>query len=234
MRGNSMAKTLTVEPGTLQQDETKKQRKKQAKQEAKAMLKVELAKKDVGKAQKKLTRAQSNLDESLTHLHKLEERLQQIRTPAEVQPEATQAPSEVPEEVQPETVQTLEGFEEVQPETVQTSEVSDEAYQEPLLISDSTPPQTDAEAEHVETTTDSAPVSSFFEEQPLTQAELDVASYPSDEHDAPSPEAIMETDTTAPENTAANGNGTFSPDEAHTLVEHSNEEPELSNNPNAF
>ncbi len=214
-----MPKTLTAEPDTSQQDETKRQRKKQAKQEAKIMLKVEQAKKGLKKAQKKLTRAQANLDKSQAQLQKLEEQLQQIHASEEPQAQASQ-----------------------------TQEVIDEVYQEPLLVAaSSTPPQADTEAIeafHTASITDDDTVSDHETDlmqetdQPAeqvinAQAEVDAASYPSDEQTTPSPEAIAETDTTSPANTAANGNSTLSPDEVQSLVEHGNEEPELSNNPNA-
>jgi len=124
-----MAKTATMEPEVLQKDETKQQRKKQARQEAKTMLKIEQAKKGVKKAQKKVTRAQANFDESQAHLHNLEEKLQQIRSPQEPQAEETS------------TFQTsMDELPELQPEDFKTQEVSSEAYQEPLLL-ENTPPE---------------------------------------------------------------------------------------------
>ncbi|MBA2396701.1 MAG: hypothetical protein H0V70_28585 [Ktedonobacteraceae bacterium] len=118
-----MTKTATIEPEASQKDETRQQRKKQARKEAKTMLKIERAKKDVKKAQKKMTRAQSTFDESQAHLHDLEEKLQQIRSPQEPAVEETptyQAPSEE--------------LPELQPEDFKTQEAVDEAYQEPLLL----------------------------------------------------------------------------------------------------
>jgi hypothetical protein len=121
-----MAKTVTIEPEVLQKDETKQQRKKQARKEARTMLKIEQAKKDLKKAQKKVTRAQSNVDESQAHLHNLEEKLQQIRSPQEAEaPTPPTSSDELPE---------------LQPEDFKTQEASDEAYQEPLIL-DTTPPE---------------------------------------------------------------------------------------------
>ncbi len=217
-----MAKTVTAEPDTSPQHETRQQRKKQAKKEAKIMLKVEQAKKDVGKAQKKLTRAQSNLDESQAHLHELEEQLQQIRTSGNLQGQASQTASgDSPD---------------VQPEASQTQEVIDEIYQEPLLVSASTSPQTDTEAVEAFHTASIAPAegrNDIVSNHETARTQEDISSYPSDEQNTPASEAIAETDTTSPEDTTANEARTLSPDEAQSLVEHGNEEPELSNNPNA-
>ena len=170
-----MPKTATAEPETPQKDQIRQQRKKQAKQEAKLMLKIEQAKKGLKKAEKKLTRAQSSLDENQTHLHKLEEKLQQIRTPEGPQAPDAQTPSEVSSEVQP--------------------EVSDGVYQEPLLASETSTPETDTAIASKEGS-DNIPSD---QELPLTQAESDVTSYPSHAQDTPSPEAVAETDTTTPE-----------------------------------
>ena len=190
-----MAKTATSEPDVSQKDEARRQRKKQAKQEAKTMLKIERAKKDVKKAQKKVTRAQSTFDESQAHLHNLEEKLQQIRSPQEDQNEEAPASQTSPVELP-----------ELQPEDFKTQEVSSEAYQEPLLLDNT--PATDG----------------------LAQNESNVSVEPSEELTTPSPETVAETDTTSPEETS---DAPPSADEYESLVEHGNEEPELSNNPNA-
>ena len=74
-----MAKTSTAN-AALPQNETTKQRKKQAKREAKIMLKVEQAKKDMQRAEKKVTKAQANLESSHAYLRSLEEKLVNVRT----------------------------------------------------------------------------------------------------------------------------------------------------------
>jgi hypothetical protein len=114
-----------------------------------------------------------------------------------------------PQEPQAEEVptsQTSPGeLPELQPEDFKIQEVSSEAYQEPLLL-DNTP------------------------SEDLTQSESNVSADPPDELTTPSPETIVETDTTSPEDTR---DTTSSPDEDQSIIEHGNEEPELSNNHNA-
>jgi hypothetical protein len=106
------------------------------------------------------------------------------------------------------TSQTTPGeLPELQPEDFKTQEVSSEVYQEPLLL-DNTPP----------------------EEQPPTQNESNVSADAPDELTTPAPETVAETDTTSPEDTS---DAPSSPDEYQSLIEHGNEEPELSNNHNA-
>src|SRR5579883_1724690 len=72
MRGEIMAKASKGTTTTVQ-DEARKQRKKQAKQEAKLMLKVE-------QAEKKLTKAQANLEASNAQVQMLENKLTQLRS----------------------------------------------------------------------------------------------------------------------------------------------------------
>lgn len=227
-----MAKTVTAEADTSQKNEARRQRKKQARREAKIMLKIERAKKDVQKAQKKLTQAQSNLDADQTHLDDLEAKLQQLRTAQKSQAQ------EAPVAQEPQGSQAGEQLQapELKPEDFQTQEAINEAYQEPLLMPASTPPQADTEAIEAFHTASIAPVeggddSASEEEQTLTPAASDALSYPSDEQ-SPSPAAITETDTTIPEDTSTR-DSIFAPwqDETQSLIDHTNKEPELSNNP---
>jgi hypothetical protein len=94
---------------------------------------------------------------------------------------------------------------ELQPEDFKTQEVSSEAYQEPLLL-DNTPTEN------------------------LAQNGSNVSIEPSEELTTPSPATIAGTDTTSPEETS---DAPSSPEEYQSFAEHGNEEPELSNNPNA-
>ncbi len=137
-----MPKTVTTEPNTLDPNSTKRQRKKQAKQEAKVMLKIGQAKKNVKKAQKKFTRAQSYLDENQTHLQGLEEKLQQIRTTGEPQALVSQT--------------SPDASSETQPEAAQTPAVIDEVYQEPELVADSPALEADIATDTLSDTSDAA------------------------------------------------------------------------------
>ncbi len=56
-----------------------KKAKKQAKHEARLMLKIESARDDMKKAQKKVTKAQERLDEAVTNLNELEKDLNKLR-----------------------------------------------------------------------------------------------------------------------------------------------------------
>ncbi len=76
-----MANPSTEEMITSTPVETKKQRKKQARLEARMMLKAEQAKKDVQKAEQKVTKARSNFEASNVYLRKLEQKLAALRTP---------------------------------------------------------------------------------------------------------------------------------------------------------
>jgi len=82
-----MAKTLNAQQTAPAQDEAKKQRKKQAKREAKLMLELGDARKDVQRAEQKLSKAQSNLEASRSRLREIEEELAQIRDKHTEQPE---------------------------------------------------------------------------------------------------------------------------------------------------
>lgn len=81
-----MAKTLTQEKAAPAQEDAKKQRKQQAKQEAKLMLKLEEAKKAVQKAEAKLAKAQTQLHDSNSHLHTLQDKLTHLRSGQQEQP----------------------------------------------------------------------------------------------------------------------------------------------------
>jgi hypothetical protein len=258
MRGIIMAKTVTAETDTSQKNEARRQRKKQARREAKIMLKIERGKKAVQKAQKKLTQAQSNFDEEQTHLHDLEAKLEQIRTTQEPQDTSSeeqqdQAPtsqtlSEDLPELKPEDFQTQEAVDEAYQEPL-------------LMPPASTPPQADAEvieAFHIESiapaegrddiaseaetdqtqeseqsdaqAVDAQTDTTSPEEQSSTQAEADAPVYLFYEESA-SPEEITETDTTTPEDTTTEDDSTLEQEETQSLIDHGNEEPELSNNP---
>lgn len=73
--------TQTVPEGmiALSPQQLQKQRKKQIKRQTKLMLKVEQAKRDVQKAQMKITKAQLNHELATTRLHAYEEELKQMR-----------------------------------------------------------------------------------------------------------------------------------------------------------
>ena len=134
-----MAKTVTAKAHPSQKDAARQQRKKQARREAKIMLKIERAKKDLQKAQKKLTQSRSNLETHQTHLSDLEAKLKQLRTPQDAQ---------TGEQLQILAPQTSSGeVPELKPEDFHIQEAADEAYQEPLLMpAASTSPQADLEA----------------------------------------------------------------------------------------
>jgi hypothetical protein len=76
-----MAKTTTRVTSTDQQ----KQNKKQAQLEAKLMLRIEQAKKDLRKAEKKAAKAQAQLEETRGYLSSLEEKHAQMQAPVEAQ-----------------------------------------------------------------------------------------------------------------------------------------------------
>jgi chromosome segregation ATPase len=73
-----MAKKATANDITSSPDQVKG-RKKQAKREARLMLKLEQAKKALGKAEQKVAKAQSNLEARTERLHKIENRLAELR-----------------------------------------------------------------------------------------------------------------------------------------------------------
>lgn len=64
-------------------DNEQKMRKKQAKREAKLMLEIEEAKGNVQKAEKKVAKAQTELEARNAHLRTLEGNLNHMRTPSE-------------------------------------------------------------------------------------------------------------------------------------------------------
>src|ERR1700730_3607171 len=83
----TMAKTMSREVTSSSPNGSKKERKKLARQEAKTMLKLAQAKKDEQKAEKKLAKAQAQLEASRTHIHTIEGKLVEMRN-ANDQPEA--------------------------------------------------------------------------------------------------------------------------------------------------
>jgi chromosome segregation ATPase len=64
------------------EDDAKKRRKKLAKREAELMLKVDLAKKDLRKAEERLTRARAGLETAQSALQNTELELAELRVPA--------------------------------------------------------------------------------------------------------------------------------------------------------
>lgn len=74
-----MAKTKNNNQPVAIADNDVKKRKKQAKREAKLMLQLELARKDVTKAQQKLAKAENTLQTRNTLLNELEQQLAQLR-----------------------------------------------------------------------------------------------------------------------------------------------------------
>ncbi len=66
---------------TSTQNDEKQKHKEQAKQEAKLMLKAEQAKKDVQKAEQKLVKAQTRLEDARTQQQTLEQKLAELRKP---------------------------------------------------------------------------------------------------------------------------------------------------------
>ncbi|MBO0778702.1 MAG: hypothetical protein J2P37_07725 [Ktedonobacteraceae bacterium] len=60
-------------------DDSKKSRKKQAKREAKLMLKADIARRDIRRAEQKVEKARSNLEALRGQLHDLEMQLSQLR-----------------------------------------------------------------------------------------------------------------------------------------------------------
>jgi hypothetical protein len=60
-------------------DDSKKSRKKQAKREAKLMLKADVARRDIRRAEQKVEKARSNLEALREQLHDLEMQLSQLR-----------------------------------------------------------------------------------------------------------------------------------------------------------
>src|SRR6266568_1328589 len=82
LKGQDMAQVLNdTQPISTQK--SKKERKKQAKREAKIMLKVEQAQKAVQRAERKVAKAQTNLEASKGQLNKFEEKLTLMRAPQE-------------------------------------------------------------------------------------------------------------------------------------------------------
>ncbi len=73
-----MAKKATANDTTSSPDQVK-ERKKQAKREARLMLKLEQAKKALEKAEQKVAKARSNLEARTERLHKIENRLAELR-----------------------------------------------------------------------------------------------------------------------------------------------------------
>jgi hypothetical protein len=69
--------------------DAKKQRKKLAKREAELMLKVDQAKKDLHKAEQKLTRARAGVETAQSTLQTIELELAELRTPAQETAPAT-------------------------------------------------------------------------------------------------------------------------------------------------
>ncbi|GCE05311.1 hypothetical protein [Dictyobacter aurantiacus] len=74
-----MAKTQIPDAPATSQNDTLKQRKKLAKKEAKLMLKVEQAKKDVRKVEKKIHKSQDDLKTRNERLHDLEGKLSHLQ-----------------------------------------------------------------------------------------------------------------------------------------------------------
>ena len=74
-----MAKTLIKEEISSSSNGNKKQRKKQARQEAKTMLKLEQAKKDEQKAEKRFAKAQAELEVRRTNTRNIEAKLAEGR-----------------------------------------------------------------------------------------------------------------------------------------------------------
>jgi hypothetical protein len=81
-REKTTSKTSTKDAPPPTQEETSKLHIKQAKQEAKLMLKIEQTKQRVQKAERKVQKAQSHLEDSLTRLRTLEEELMHVRSQA--------------------------------------------------------------------------------------------------------------------------------------------------------
>ena len=75
-----MVKAKNQNTTTASSTDTKKQRNKQAKQEAKMMLKIETARQDVQRAERKVAKAQAQLEASRTHLRDLETRTHEQNT----------------------------------------------------------------------------------------------------------------------------------------------------------
>ncbi|HLG77903.1 MAG TPA: hypothetical protein VKX46_15920 [Ktedonobacteraceae bacterium] len=75
-----MAKALATNNAASAQDDRKKQRKKLAKREAQLLLQLEQAQKGVQKAEQKLLKAQTRLEERKASAHAYEEQLIQMRS----------------------------------------------------------------------------------------------------------------------------------------------------------
>ena len=110
-----MAQILNETKPVATQD-SKKERKKQAKREAKTMLKVKKAQKDVERAERKVTKAQVNLQTSKDQLHKFEEKLTQMRATQDshngvvaVNPESTASAADSSVDEQPQVQENQAG-----------------------------------------------------------------------------------------------------------------------------
>ena len=95
-----MAKAKNQNTTTTSSTNTKKQRNKQAKQEAKVMLKIEAARQDVQKAERKVAKAQAHLEASHAHLRDLE-----TRSSADISTPSNQLNSQPPAEGRADTLQ---------------------------------------------------------------------------------------------------------------------------------
>ena len=190
-----MAKTVTAKAHPSQKDAARQQRKKQARREAKIMLKIERAKKDLQKAQKKLTQSRSNLETHQTHLSDLEAYQEPLLMPAAST--SPQADLEAIEAFHTVSITSVEGPDDVasQQETVQTQEEEQAAQQ---VLDAQTNDTSEPAKGRSDLSTDRTTTTTSSEEQPPTQASSDASSDSVDEQST-SPEAISETDTTTPE-----------------------------------